>query len=168
MTSREEFEEWYAEDNCLDAGQAAFWLSKEICGGYTYRDPEAAWHVWQAARATSSLCPGRAECVSCCCPAVEQTAGYTAVDMNTAAADGYRDGKANLKLPDRKYEPNGVGDYNYDDGHAIGWNDCLDAIKELNEGQPVLPFKIGPCANKRCSAKSREISPYCEKCEPDL
>lgn len=50
--------------------------------------------------ATSSLCPGhgRPECVSCCWPAAEQPAGYTAVDMNNAAADGYRDGKANFEV----------------------------------------------------------------------
>lgn len=31
-----------------------------------------------------------------------------------------------------------------------------------------MPFTIGKCANKHCLDKAREISPYCEKCEPDL
>lgn len=40
----------------------------------------------------ATTCPGhgRPECATCCWPA---PAGYTAVDMSTAAANGYRDGK---------------------------------------------------------------------------
>jgi len=39
----------------------------------------------------ATTCPGhgRPECATCCWPA----SGYTAVDMTTAAADGYRDGR---------------------------------------------------------------------------
>jgi hypothetical protein len=72
----------------------------------------------------ATTCPGhgRPECATCCWPA---PAGYTAVDMSTAAADGYRDGKSQLKLP----LFGGLSDRpNYLDG----WNDCLKAVKELN------------------------------------
>ena len=43
-----------------------------------------------------SKCPGhnRAECVSCCWPA--PATSYTAVDMTTAAAQGFRDGAASV------------------------------------------------------------------------
>jgi hypothetical protein len=45
-----------------------------------------------------SKCPGhnRAECVSCCWPA--PSTGYTAVDMTTAAAQGFRDGAASIVI----------------------------------------------------------------------
>jgi len=51
MISREQFEAYYRDRECLNAEQAALCLVKEECGGYTYRDPNEAWKVWQASRA---------------------------------------------------------------------------------------------------------------------
>jgi hypothetical protein len=31
-----------------------------------------------------------------------------------------------------------------------------------------IPFTIGKCASRKCGRSAREISPYCEGCEPDL
>jgi hypothetical protein len=79
-----------------------------------------------AARATSSLCPGhgRAQCVSCCWPTAEQSAGYTAVDMSTAAADGYRDGKASFEVElEDPYEYSG-----YSDEEARGASDFYTKV----------------------------------------
>lgn len=45
---REEFEAWYADRECYNKVQATCWLVKESCGGYTYRDPNEAWKIWQA------------------------------------------------------------------------------------------------------------------------
>lgn len=67
-------------------------------GGYADNSKveEAALAKWNT-RTPATTCPGhgRSECVSCCWPKGD---GYTAVDMGTAAADGYRDGKANPEL----------------------------------------------------------------------
>lgn len=42
-------------------------------------------------------------------------------------------------------------------------------LSKMLEDPPIhLPFDIGKCANRHCQSKAREISPYCEKCEPDL
>lgn len=48
---REEFEAYWRDRECFSAEQAAKYLTKEVCGGYTYRDPNEAWKVWQASRA---------------------------------------------------------------------------------------------------------------------
>lgn len=97
MNMREEFEarfptpagvEWDDANQCykckVPSAYLALWM------GWT-----AALAVAEASRITDALmgarCPGhgRSECVSCCWPKGE---GYTAVDMGTAATDGYRDG----------------------------------------------------------------------------
>lgn len=59
----------------------------------------ALWMGWTAARDTTCPGHGRSECVSCCWPKGEapEPAGYTAVDMGTAAADGYQDGVDNVE-----------------------------------------------------------------------
>lgn len=96
MNSREEFEKHYADGQVRIGICSTARLFEQTEGQYVSSMTAAAWWGWQAARATSSLCPGhgRAECVSCCWPSTEQSAGYTAVDMGTAAASGYRDGFA--------------------------------------------------------------------------
>ena len=68
MSMREQFEAWYRNEECLNAEQAALVLQREPCGGYTYRDPQSAWKIRQAARSTTCPGHGRSECVSCCWP----------------------------------------------------------------------------------------------------
>lgn len=51
MTSREQFEAYWRDRECFNEQQAIKHLSKEPCGGYTYRDPNEAWEVWKASRA---------------------------------------------------------------------------------------------------------------------
>lgn len=47
-------------------------------------------------------------------------------------------------------------------------HDLEAAVAELQKQPMHPPFAIVRCANKHCLSKAREISPYCEKCEPDL
>lgn len=85
MNTREQFEEWSANHEILGGTE----LHKGINGDYLDVDLQTAWDARQAAASSATTCPGhgRPVCATCCWP------GYTAVDMATAAADGYRDGK---------------------------------------------------------------------------
>lgn len=66
-----------------------------LTGDDSVDEPQDYRNVYAAmlAAAPATTCPGhgRPECATCCWPA---RAAYTAVDMTTAAADGYRDGKS--------------------------------------------------------------------------
>lgn len=138
MTSREEFEKAY-QDACLSRSiprfdSAVFY--RDHCDDYINSLVQSAWWGWQAARATSSLCPGhgRAECVSCCWPSTEQSAGYTAVDMGTAAADGYRDGVDQYKQDALRYRWLRANNYETGSYHPVGefnhaaWFENLDDV----------------------------------------
>lgn len=52
---REQFEAYWRDRECYNAEEAKLWLSKEPCGGYTYRDPNEAWKVWQASRTATQV-----------------------------------------------------------------------------------------------------------------
>lgn len=99
-----EFETWFNHENQAE-------LRASCAKGWALR-------IWLAARATTCPGHGRSECVSCCWPMT----GYTAVDMCTAAADGYRDGKASIVYPKSRWG----------DPFSDGWNACLEKIQELN------------------------------------
>ena len=78
---REDFEAWYlAEYFEGDKDCGLEWLSTEPCGNYRYERPSTQWKIWQASRES-----------------MQSHAGYTALDMTTAAAQGFRDGAEKLK-----------------------------------------------------------------------
>lgn len=89
MNMREEFEEWHRAKYPLHS----MLLGRRENGEYSYPSRREMFEVWQAALSAAldaTTCPGhgRSECVSCCWPKG---------DMPTAAADGYRDGRARVQ-----------------------------------------------------------------------
>lgn len=130
MNMREQFEAWSASHEYL----GGIGLRRCTDGDYSDMDLQHAWETWQAARSTTCPCQGRSECVSCCWPKGElegkradvlivdefgtAPVGYTAVDMGTAASEGYRDGKSSFvvtlprgdSLARRMYGPGAGGE----------------------------------------------------------
>lgn len=67
----------------------------------------------------------------------------------------------------------GYTDGLYDAEKVVFYGERLVQLEQLQRKadgveQGELPFHMRPCANRRCSARGREISPYCAACEPDL
>lgn len=122
MNMREQFEAWSAGHDYL----GGVGLHQGTDGKYSDADLQHAWEAWQAARATTCPGHGRSECVSCCWPKGE---GYTAVDMGTAAADGYRDGKAN---PELQLHHVALALESVRGGPVLTSNQCYDLARALN------------------------------------